>query len=253
MDDCRPRPVAVGDRLLEQPGRGADGTGVRRVVQERGRRRRRRVELGAPPRGRVERQQADVGARQRGARGIVGVVRVGQEDRVTSSGERGRELDDRRLRSRHDRDLAVRVDGRAVDGAVAFGDRLAQARKAPDRGVAVDIRAGGRRPEGLDHVRRRPDLGIAAPEVDDGPAAVGAPPRPPCRAAWRSTAPAGARADSDVVARSRSYAGRRAGEAAKSCRERRVRPCRTRKSAVQAEPKTSTSPRRTCVNVPSQR
>jgi hypothetical protein len=37
----------------------------------------------------------------------------------------------------------------------------------------VDIRAGGRHPEGVDHVRRGPDLGIAAPEVDHRPAAVG--------------------------------------------------------------------------------
>ncbi len=57
--------------------------------------------------------------------------------------------------------------------AVAAGDRLAELGQAAERRVAVAVGPRGALRERLDDVRRRPDLRVAAPEIDDGRAAVG--------------------------------------------------------------------------------
>src|SRR5581483_9043328 len=66
-----------------------------------------------------------------------------------------------------DLDLAVGVELDAVHVAVAARDRLAQARQPPKRRVAVDGGPTRGLAQSLDGVQRRPDLGVAAAEVDD--------------------------------------------------------------------------------------
>ncbi len=98
---------------------------------------------------------------------VVGVVGVGEDDRLPTLGRDERELADRRLRPGHDRDLGVRVELDAVDVGVASRDRLPQRGQPPKRRVPVSRRLVRRLGERVDHVLRRPDLGVPAPEVDE--------------------------------------------------------------------------------------
>ena len=166
-DDRGARALGVGDRRLVRAGRSARRARVRGVVEERGRRGRRGVEVGRPARRGVERQRAEVGAGERDAGLVVGIPRVGQQDRVAALPEREAELDDGRLRSRDDRHLAFGIDLDAVHVAVARGDRLARARQAAEGRIAVDVGPRGGFSQRLDHVRRRPHLGVAAAEIED--------------------------------------------------------------------------------------
>ena len=168
-------PVRRGvlDRSLEEAGRGADGARVRREVQKEGRGGRSAREVGLPAGRRVERHEPELGAGERDPGRVVGVVRIGEQDPVAALGEREGELDDRRLRPRDDRDLAVGVELDAVVVAVAAGDRLAELGQAAERRVAVDVRPRGGLRERLDDVRGRADLRVAAAEVDDRRPAVG--------------------------------------------------------------------------------
>ena len=126
-----------------------------------------------PARVGVERERLEPRAGERGAGRVVGVVRVGQEDGVALVGEHERELDDAGLRPGKHRDLALGVELDAVDVAVARGDRLARAREPADRRVAVDVGAPRRVDERLDDVRGRPELGVAAAEVDERRTSLG--------------------------------------------------------------------------------
>ena len=121
----------------------------------------------------MERERLEPRAGERGAGRIVRVVRVGQENGVAFVGEHERELDDAGLRPGEHRDLALGIDLDAVDVAVALGDRLARAREPADRRVAVDVRTPRRVDERLDDVRRRPELGVAAAEVDERRTSLG--------------------------------------------------------------------------------
>ena len=134
-----------GDRGLERAGRRADRARVRGVVEvERGRR-RRGVEVGRPAAVGVERHGREARRRRArrptGSRGSTG--RAAGSCRPRSASASG-ELDDRRLRARDDRDLALGVELDAVDVAVARGDRLAAARQPAERRVAVDVGASSR-------------------------------------------------------------------------------------------------------------
>ena len=81
--------------------------------------------------------------------------------------ERECELDDPRLRAGDQRDLALGVERDAVDVAVASSERFLRAREAPDRRVAMHLRSCGARRERFGDVRRRPELGVPAPQVDE--------------------------------------------------------------------------------------
>ena len=129
------------------PGRGADRARVRGVVQEERRPRRGAASRsGAQPAAGSSGSRPSVGARERDARGIVGVVRVGQQDRVASCGER--ESRARRSPSSSPARSRPRARGRARrrrrrGSGAAIASR--SARQAAERRVAVDVRAGGRR------------------------------------------------------------------------------------------------------------
>ena len=153
------------DRLLEDTVRNARRERVGRVVQiERSRARRR----GVPVRSRVgaERKQLEFCVRERDGGAVVGIARVGEHDRVALLDARLRELHQPGFRAGQDRDLGRRIDLDAVQVAVARCDRLLQRRQPCEGRVAVRVRPPRRAVERLRDMRRRPDVGIAAPEVD---------------------------------------------------------------------------------------
>ena len=119
VDDGTTRAVGPANRCLERAGRSADRARIRRVVEVERRRRGRRIQVRRPAGVGLERHRLQPSARERETRGVVGVVRVGQQNRVAVVGERQRELDDRRLRAGDERDLPFRVELDAVDVAVA--------------------------------------------------------------------------------------------------------------------------------------
>ncbi len=169
MDDRGAGLVRVGDRGREGALGRADRAGVRGVVQEDGGDvvARRGGEVGRPAGRAVERHEPHASPGERGPGGVVGVVGVGEDDRRPALGEHERELADRSLRPRHDRDLGVRVELDAVERGVASRNRLAQ-RGQPPKGW-VPVRGGlvRRRSESVDHVLRRPNLGIPASKVNE--------------------------------------------------------------------------------------
>ena len=155
----------VGAVVARPPGEDAfrrdDGAGVRGVVQvERTSRCARELRPG-----RRERPSVASASATRGE--VVRVAGVGEQDGVAALREHEAELDERGLRARHDGDLARGVELHAVDVAVARGDRLLQLRHARGTGVPVRAVVRGRALSRLDHVRGRPDLGVAAAEVDE--------------------------------------------------------------------------------------
>ena len=115
----------------------------------------------------VEWHGREAGAGQRNARGVVGVVGVGQQNRVALLGERERQLGESGLRSRHDCDLGLGIDLDAVLAPITGGERLAAAPHPADRGVAVGAGVDSPFAECLDDVGRRADVGVAAAEVDE--------------------------------------------------------------------------------------
>ena len=123
-------------------------------------------EVGRPVRG-CERQRPELGARERDAGRVVRVARVGQQDALAALREDEAELDERRLRPRHDRDFALRVEVDPVDVVVAGGDCVLELGHAAELRVAVRALVGNGALCGLDHVRRWPDLRIAPAEVDE--------------------------------------------------------------------------------------
>jgi hypothetical protein len=116
---------------------------------------------------RLDRERSAFGGREGDRGGVVGVAGIGQDDRAPALGRGERDLRERRLRPRHDRHLAARVELDAVDVRVARGDRLLQLGQARERRVAVDVGPRRRLRERLDDVRGRADLRVAAPEVDE--------------------------------------------------------------------------------------
>ena len=162
-------PVRPAQRTaaVERAGGRTDRARVRRVVEVERRRVGRLVQVGGPAGVGPERDGLELRARERRPGGIVGIERVGQQDPLPFVGQRQRELAERRLRARDDRDLALGIELDAVHVAVARRERLLRAGEAPDRGVAVHVGAGSALRQRLDDVRRRPDLGIAAAEVDE--------------------------------------------------------------------------------------
>ena len=128
----------------------------------------RRLPVRRPAELRVEAKQLQPRSGERDAGRIVGVAGVGEKNGAAALHEDERELDDRGLRPRNDRDFLVGVELHAVQGCVAIGDRAPQLRQAAKRRVPVRaaIPGGGR--QALDHVRRWAHLRIAATEVDDG-------------------------------------------------------------------------------------
>ena len=98
--------LRVGDRLRECPlgHRGRDR--VRRVVQID---RRDVVGRSVEVRPRLDRQRLEPRARQRDGGEVVRIAGVGEEDRRAALGDAEREVDERRLDPRHDRDLPRRV------------------------------------------------------------------------------------------------------------------------------------------------
>ena len=169
VDDRRAGVVRVGDREREGPGRRADRAGVGGVVQEDGGDvlAGRLAEVGPPAGAAVERHVAGLSRRERRPGGVVGVVGVGQHDRRPALSEHERELADRSLRPRHDRDLGVRVELDSVERGVASRNRLAQRRQPTKRRVPVRGGVVRRRSERVDDVLRRPDLRIPAPKIDE--------------------------------------------------------------------------------------
>ena len=115
----------------------------------------------------LERKHAHLGFGERHARRVVRVARVGKQHRRAALGEREAELDDRRLGSGSDRDLALGIELDAVLGRVAGGDRLPQRAQAAEGRVPVCARVPGRLGESLDDVGWRTDLGVAATQIED--------------------------------------------------------------------------------------
>ena len=175
MDDGRSGARGVLDGVTERLGRRAHRTGVGRIVEIDGGDAvpRGAVEVGCPSVSGVERQRNDVGAGKRGARGVVGVARIREQKGGPPLGRHERCLDERRLRPRKDSDLTFGIEGDAVVGGVAAGDRGAEPRKPTERRVAVHGRPAGGFDEALDDMVGRTDLGIAAAEVDERLAAAG--------------------------------------------------------------------------------
>ena len=169
VDDEGAGLVRVLDRGRERPVGHADRARVGgKVEEERGDVvARRSVEVGSPAGLAVERHVSGRGAGERRPGRVVRVVGVGEDDRLPALGSDERELADRRLRPGHDRDLGVRVELDAVDVAVPSRDRLPQRGQPAKRRVSVSRRLVRRLGERVDHVLRRPDLGIPAPEVDE--------------------------------------------------------------------------------------
>ncbi len=161
--------VPVLDRGRERPVGHADRARVgREVEEERGNVvARRSVEVGSPAGLAIERHVPGRGPGERRPGRVVGVVGVGQDDRLPALSRDERELADRRLRPGHDRDLGVRVELDAVDLGVPSRNRLPQRGQPAKRRVPVSRRLVRRLGERVDHVLRRPDLGIPAPEVDE--------------------------------------------------------------------------------------
>ena len=169
VDDRGAGLLRVRDRRREGALGHADRARVRGVVQEDAGDvvARRGGEVGRPARVAVERHVAGASRRERGPGRVIRVVRIREDDRRPALGEHERELADRRLRPRHDRDLGVRVELDAVELRVASRDRLAQRRQPAKRRVPVSRLLIRRLAERVDHVLRRPDLGVPAPEVDE--------------------------------------------------------------------------------------
>ena len=161
--------LPVGDRGRERALGHADRAGVGRIVQEDGGDvvAGRGGEVGRPARVPVERNVAGVSPGERGPGRVVGVVGVGQDDRRPALGKHERELADRSLRPRHDRDLGVGVELDAVERGVAIRNRLAQRGQPPKGRVPVRGRLVGRRSERFDHVLRRPHLRIPASKINE--------------------------------------------------------------------------------------
>ena len=173
VDDRRAGAVRVGHGRFEDARRGADGARVRGEVEEERGRGRRLGEVGLPARRRIERDGRQLGPGESDPGGVVGVVGVRQQDRVAALGEGERQLDDRRLRAGHDRDLALGVELDAVDGPVAARDRRAERRQPAERRVAVPCLVRRRVLERLDDVGRGSDLGVPTTEVDERRPTVG--------------------------------------------------------------------------------
>ena len=172
--------VGPRDGGLEGPRRLARRARVGGVVEDHERRAlgAQRVEVGLPAGGGVERQRHRARAGEGDGGEVVGIAGVGQRDRLAGprAGEHGEH--DPGLRPGHDRDLAVGIELDAVVGAVALGDRLAQLGAALERRVAVH--AARRRELGLQRLereRRRRQVGVAAPEVDQARARAARAPR----------------------------------------------------------------------------
>jgi hypothetical protein len=125
-------------------------------------------EVGREARVRIERDAKLLRARERNARAVVRVAGIGKEDGIAVAGEADGELDDGRLRPRDDGDLCGRVDGDAVDDGIALGDGLLELGKAPEGWVAVHRGIARRLGERFDDVLGGRDVGVAAPEDDDG-------------------------------------------------------------------------------------
>ncbi len=130
----------------------------------------RPLEIGSPARRRVERHTNLARARERGCRGVVRVPGIGKQDRLAPLDRAERELDERRLRAGDDGDLARGVELDAVQVAVPRSDRLLQLGQPEKRRVPVDERRRLERNlvEPLHDMRRRPDVRVPAPEIDDG-------------------------------------------------------------------------------------
>ena len=173
MDDGAARPVRPGDGVLENAVGHADGAGIRGIVEIQRSRGGRGGEVGRPAPLGEERHRLEARSRERRARRVIRVVRVGQEQRVALVAEAERELDDCGLRARDQRHLGLGIELDAVDVAVPARDRLLRLRQAADRRIAVDPRVEHSLPQGFDDVRRRPRLRVSAPEIDERLAVCG--------------------------------------------------------------------------------
>jgi hypothetical protein len=118
--------LRVRDRGLERPIACDDGARVRGVVQVDGCDlvSRRAREVGLPVRTGVERYGLEPSPGERWPGGVVRIPRIRQHNGRAALGQHQRKLDDRRLRSRDDRELRVRIKLDAIDGPVALRDRL---------------------------------------------------------------------------------------------------------------------------------
>ena len=164
-----PVSCAYSIAAAKRPFGRADRARVRGVVQEDGGDivARRSGEVGRPAGVPVERHVPGASRSKRGPGGVVRVIRVGEDDRRPALGEHERELADRSLRPRHDRDLGVRGRARRRRARSSDPQSPRAARAAPKRRVTVRGGLVRSRSERVDHVLRRPDLGIPAPEIDE--------------------------------------------------------------------------------------
>ena len=146
--------------LLEQTVRHRRCGGVGREVQVH------RVRLD------VEAGERNVGRAGEGDGGeVVRIPGIGQNDRASTLDRAERELHQAGLRPRENRNLAVGVEVHAVHLAVTARDRLLQRGHSRERRIAVDVVPLGALSQRLDDMLGRPDLRIAAAEVDQGLAA----------------------------------------------------------------------------------
>jgi hypothetical protein len=99
--------------------------------------------------------------------GVVRVVGIRQQDGLALVREHEREIDDPGLRPGDNHHLGAAIELDPVELAVPPSDRLPQLGQAPERRVSVSRIPPSRLGERLDHVRRRPRLGIPAPEIDE--------------------------------------------------------------------------------------
>ncbi len=176
-----PVSAANAHRLGEDARRRGDGAGVGRVVEVDGGDvvPRRLVPLRRPAAFGVEAERLEPRAGERDAGRVVGIAGIREQHAAAALGEHHRQLDERRLRSGHDRDLGLWIELDAVDGSVALGDRLPQRGQAAKRGVAVCPLLERHFGEALDDVGRRPDLGIPAAEIHERlPCCLRPPPLP---------------------------------------------------------------------------
>ena len=167
MDDRRAGALRIRDRLLEESRRRAHGARVRRVVEVDGRRRRAPRRSRAPSRrpgraaaGRARRRRArpptgSPGSTDRAAGSCRRAARATAPARRSPSSCPGRPRPRARGRARRRRRRG------------SARDRLAQPRQPAERRVAVHVRPSRGGAQRLDDVRRRPDLGVPAAEVDD--------------------------------------------------------------------------------------
>jgi hypothetical protein len=86
---------------------------------------------------RIELEQAKGGARERDPGRVVGVVGIREQHGVPAFRHAENDLDERRLRPRHDAHLVVRIELDAVVRRVPRGDRLAQLGQTREGCIAV--------------------------------------------------------------------------------------------------------------------